>query len=102
MEPPYSRRPSARGKARRDPGVPPRGGPWLGMDRDDRDIRDGGGASPLTSPVCLGMWPPRRCGQELDLLGLDQRTELGGKPVDKICIPKERRPARPGAGIFVD
>jgi hypothetical protein len=36
------------------------------------------------SPACLGMGPPRRCSQELDLLGLDQRAELGGKSVDKI------------------
>ena len=40
------------------------------------------------SPACLGMGPPRRCSQELDLLGLDQRAELGGKPVDKIGIRK--------------
>jgi hypothetical protein len=71
MDPPSSRRPSAFGRTRRDPGVPSRVGPWLGMDRDDHDLRDGGGAAPLTSPVCLGMGPPRRRGQELDLLGLD-------------------------------
>src|SRR5215475_9093984 len=54
------------------------------------------------SPACLGMWPPRRCSQELDLLGLDQRSELGGKPVDKIFIRKERRPVRPSVGIVVE
>src|SRR5215831_2707124 len=72
------------------------------MDRDDLAVRDGGGASPLTSLVCLGMWPPRRRGQELDLLGLDQGSELGCKPFDKIFIRKERRPVRPSVGIVVE
>src|ERR1700752_2430931 len=49
-------------------------------------------ASPMTPPVCLGMRPPRRRGQELDLLGLDQGPELGRKPVDKSFVRKQRCP----------
>src|SRR5262245_36922195 len=48
------------------------------------------------------MGPPRRRGQELDLLGLDQGAELGGKPVDKIWIRKERRPMGPAVGIVLE
>src|SRR5262249_40497480 len=54
------------------------------------------------APVCLGMWSPRRRGQEPDLLGLDQGPELGGKTFDKIFIRKERRPVRSSVGIVVE
>ena len=57
---------------------------------------------PLLWGLVLRDVAPRRCSQELDLLGLDQRSELGGKPVDKICIRKERRPVRSSVGIVVE
>ena len=53
------------------------------------------------SPACLGMWPHGAAVRSLtSWVWTNGRN--GRKPVDKICIRKERRPVRSAVGIVVE
>src|SRR2546425_2980499 len=49
-----------------------------------------------------GMRSPRGRGQQLDLLGSEQRTEFHGKAFDEIFVSKYRSPVRATVGIVVE
>src|SRR5689334_15726371 len=48
------------------------------------------------------MRTPRGRGEQLDLLGQDQRTELHGKAFDEILVGEHRGPVRAPVGIVVE
>src|SRR5712692_5273747 len=48
------------------------------------------------------MRSPRGRGQQLDLLGREQGTELHGKAFDEILVGEYRCPVRPTVGIVVE
>src|SRR2546426_10657109 len=49
-----------------------------------------------------GMRSPRGRGQELDLLGSDQRTELRGEAFDEVLVGEDRGPVRATVGVVVE
>ena len=48
------------------------------------------------------MRSPRGRGQQLDLLGSEQRTESDGKALNEILVGKYRSPVRATVGIVVE
>jgi hypothetical protein len=48
------------------------------------------------------MRSPGSGGQQLDLLGREQRAELHGEALDKILVGEDRSPVRATVGIVVE
>ena len=48
------------------------------------------------------MRSPRGRGQQLDLLGGNQRAELHGEALDEVLVGEDRRPMRAAVGIVVE
>src|SRR5438552_17443095 len=56
----------------------------------------------INPPAVSRMRSPRGRGQQLDLLGREQRTELHGKALDEILVGVHRRPVRATVGVVVE
>src|SRR4030095_12993686 len=62
----------------------------------------GGGPMQGPSARCSGMRSPRRRGEQLDLLGEEQRAELQGEVLDEVLVGEYRSLVRAPVGIVIE